>query len=303
MLTAFGWGTADFIARFTGRDLGPRMALFGMLLTSGAVLTGVVLLSGAPSIPGAEGRAAAGDPDGGLGGVLAGAGAAGWATVAAMGLGITVGTLLLYWALARGPVTVVAPIVASYPAFNLLIAVATGTRPPAGQWAAMAAVMAGVVIVATLAAPDESGAGPHPRAHVQASAGIAISASLVFALTLEASQAALLSFGEIHTVWLSRLVGVAVMAAVLLTRRERTGVPLRAWPLLAAQGVLDGGAYLALLAGSRGPGADITIVVGSTFAAVTVGLARVVLKEPMTRAQWVGIALVIGGVAALSGMS
>lgn len=292
MLTALGWGTADFIARFTGRALGPRKALFGMLLTSGVVFSLVLAVSGPPWFSGA----------GAAGATTTGPGLAGWLYVLAMGIAITLGTLLLYWGLARGPVTVVAPIVASYPAFNLLIAVATGARPSAGQWAAMATVMTGVALVAMLAAPDEEATQRHPKAHVRASAGIALLASLVFALNLEASQEALLAFGELPTVWLSRLIGVVIMACFLLAGRERPSLPLRTWPLLTVQGVLDGGAYVALLAGSRGAGAEITIIVSSTFAAVTVGLARLVLKERMTRGQWAGIAFIVGGVAVLSGM-
>ncbi|MHB1343334.1 MAG: DMT family transporter [Thermoleophilia bacterium] len=296
LITALGWGTADFIARFTGRSLGPRKALFGMFLASGAVFTGVVVLTGDPWFSRA-------------GGGTAGSGAAGWFYVIAMGAGMTLGTLLLYWGLTRGPVTVVAPIVASYPAFNLLLAVAAGTRPSLAQWAATAAVMAGVLLVATLAAPDEAATEEHPKnrarasaTHVRRSAGIALLASLIFALVLEASQEAQLAFGDIPTVWLARLVGVAIMAVILLLGRQKPSVPLRAWPLLTVQGLLDGGAYLTVLAGSRGEGAEITIVVSSTFAAVTVALARLVLREPIARGQWAGIALIMGGVAVLSGL-
>ncbi|MHB9116641.1 MAG: DMT family transporter [Thermoleophilia bacterium] len=304
IITALGWGTADFIARFTGRSLGPRKALFGMFLSGAVVLTGVVALSGDLRIAGMGGGGSAAAAGG-----AAGSGVAGWFYVIAMGTGMTLGTLLLYWGLTRGPVTVVAPIVASYPAFNLLLAVAVGTRPSLAQWAATAAVMAGVVLVATSAAPDEAATEEHPGAHmraskthVRASAGIALLASLIFALVLEASQEAQLVFGDLPTVWLARLVGVAIMAVVLLLGRQKPSVPLRAWPLLTAQGLLDGGAYLTVLAGSKGEGAEITIVVSSTFAAVTVALARVVLREPIARGQWAGIALIMGGVAVLSGL-
>ena len=50
-----------------------------------------------------------------------------------------------------------------------------------------------------------------------------------------------------------------------------------------------------------GPGAEIAVVVSSGFGAVTVLLARVVLREAMTWAQWAGIVAIVGGVAVLSG--
>jgi drug/metabolite transporter (DMT)-like permease len=43
-------------------------------------------------------------------------------------------------------------------------------------------------------------------------------------------------------------------------------------------------------------------VVASSFAAVTVLLARFVLKEPMSLAQWAGIAIIVVGVGALSAL-
>ena len=73
------------------------------------------------------------------------------------------------------------------------------------------------------------------------------------------------------------------------------------WPV-AAQGMLDGGGYLALFAAAHGPGSVIAAVVASSFAALTVVLARVLLKEPMTVAQWVGIILIVAGVGVLSAL-
>lgn len=43
MLTALGWGGADFIARFTGRAAGYQVALLGMLGVSAALLARLVL--------------------------------------------------------------------------------------------------------------------------------------------------------------------------------------------------------------------------------------------------------------------
>ena len=79
---------------------------------------------------------------------------------------------------------------------------------------------------------------------------------------------------------------------------------LFAWrwlPLLTAQGLLDGGAYLAIFAGSAADGAAIVAVVSSAFGVVTTVLGRIFLEERITPVQWLGIALVFGGVAVLSG--
>jgi hypothetical protein len=46
VLSALGWGSADFIARFTGRKLGITVALFGMIAVGAVALTVAVLAVG-----------------------------------------------------------------------------------------------------------------------------------------------------------------------------------------------------------------------------------------------------------------
>ena len=122
-------------------------------------------------------------------------------------------------------------------------------------------------------------------------------AALTFSVTIAVAQQASHLYGELQTVALSRWVSLLACVALFLVRRQAPRVPLRWWPWIGLQGLLDGGAYVALLAGSQGPGAEIAVVVGSGFGAVTVLLARVVLREAMTWAQWAGIAAIVAGVA------
>ena len=66
--------------------------------------------------------------------------------------------------------------------------------------------------------------------------------------------------------------------------------------------MLDGGALVALMAGSQGAGSAVTAVLASTFSVVTVVLARIFIREAMSWGQWLGIAMVVVGVASLSGI-
>jgi drug/metabolite transporter (DMT)-like permease len=295
VLTALGWGTADFIARFSGRALGHGVALAGMLAASALMLTGIAL-----DLPWRWDRDA-------------------WWLVGLSGLGIAGATLLLYWGLARGPVTVVSPIVGAYPAFNLLLAVALGARPPALAWAAMAVVMIGVAVVAAASGalpgggrrrlrltalvalsldPDAATAGTRA---LRVTIGIALASSLAFAFAIAALGEAAVRYGELQAVFAGRWVSLAAMVLyIALTRRGPPRISGRWWPILALQGVLDGGAYVALALGAQGPEAVAAVVVASAFAAVTVVLARAVLKEPMTVPQWGGVVLIVAGVAVLS---
>jgi drug/metabolite transporter (DMT)-like permease len=277
LTTALCWGSADFIARFTGRALGYQVALFGMLSVGALIMTAIVWLADLPLVWTSRG----------------------WWLIVLTGLGVMVATLLLYWGLVRGPVTVVAPIVGSYPAFNIALALLLGTRPSLVQWLAIIAVMTGVIVVAASAGGSEKRqeyAGDQLRRTIV----IALSASFGFALTVAAAQYAKPIYGELQTIWMARWVSLLLAVIVLAWRRTIPYLPMRWWPLLLAQGLLDAGASLALLAGSHGENNEITAVIASTFSAVTVLLAWLILRENMTWRRWSGIAMIISGVAVLS---
>ncbi len=280
VVTAVSWGGGDFIARFTGRAMGVSAALFGMLLVSAVALTLLVWRDIGDIVW---------DPTGGP-------------LVLITGVGITSATLLMYWGLARGPVTVVAPITGSYPAFALVLAFVLGARPSLLQWLAMAVVMAGVVIVARISGDPEDGGttAEYSPAHIRRSAGLALGAALIFAFTVIAAQNAARIYGQLPTLWMARWIGLACMLVLFVAIRAKPAVPVRWWPALALQGLLDSGAYVAMLLPAGRPGAEIAVVVASGFCAVTVLLARIFLKERMTWPQWAGIFLIVGGVAALS---
>ena len=279
VLAALAWGSADFIARFTGAGVGHVNALFGMLAASAVVLTGVVFFMGLP-----------------IGDLRAG-----WWLLLLTGAGLMLATLLLYQSLVRGPVTVAAPIAGTFPAFNILLALLLGVRPTPVEWAAMAAVMVGVLIVARAARHYEV-RGDYTRAQLRSTVTISLAASFMFAVTVAAGQEAGAVYGDVQAVFLGRWISLACCALLLALRREVPRIPLRWWPALGAQGVLDGSALVAILAGSQGAGSAVTAVLASTFSVVTVVLARIFIREAMSWGQWLGIAIILLGIATLSGL-
>ena len=264
------------MARFTGRAVGPDVALSGMLVASALLLTVLALATSAPLLESF----------------------AGWDLIVATGIGVMAATLLLYAGLARGPIGMVAPIVGAYPAFNILIGLVAGIVPNGLQWIAILTVMAGVAVVARFA-PEP---GEDVKGDVRVTLVIALLSALAFALAISAGQAAARVHGEIAVTAAARWVSVVAAFGYLLIRGRPVVVPAGwRWPVVA-QGTLDGLAYLALFAAAHGPGSVIAAVVASSFAAVTVVLARFVLKEPMSLAQWAGIAMIVIGVGALSAL-
>ena len=279
VVAALAWGSADFVARFTGGAVGHVRALFGMLTASAVVLSGVVYVMDLPIADTSRG----------------------WWLVLLTGVGLTVATLLLYQGLVRGPVSIVAPIAGTFPAFNILLALILGIRPGGLEWLAMATVIAGVVIVARSAGHFEA-RGVHSRSELRRTVFIAIAASFGFAVTVAAGQEA----GEVYGDVQARVPGALGQPCLLCPAAGRAprdaADPPRWWPALAAQGVLDGAALVAVVAGSQGAASAVTAVLASTFSAVTVVLARLFMREVMSRGQWLGIGLIIAGVMTLSGL-
>ncbi len=281
LLTATAWGTADFIAHYTGRALTTVVALFGMTLVSGLAFVALVAFEGTALVWSWEGL---------------------WALLLAA-VGILLGTLFLYWGLARGPVAVAGPIVGAYPAINLALAVVQGKVPELIEWLAMLAVMGGVALVAWAAGrPKESQAeARYSRAHIRTTVLISLVGTFGFAFGIAGAQEAAKSYGELQTVMAMRLIGILLLGGYfLLYTRRMPRIPMRWWPVLTLQGLLDGAAYVTLLLGSQGEDGVIAVVIASAFSAVTSVLARVILKEPMNWLQWGGIGGIVCGVATLS---
>ena len=278
-LSALCLGSADFMSRFGTRALGARSVYLFVLAIGGSALTLAVLASAAPLVWSPLG----------------------FALAALHGVSVVVMSVLLYTALARGPMSMVAPIVAAHPVLVLAFAWATGARPELEQWLAMAAIVAGVVWVARHARPEGAKAdGDQDRAVQRRTIVLAAGASVAYALIIISGQAAVPYLGELQTTWIGRLVGLAALLGLFAVRRERPRCTVRWLPFLFLLGLLDTSGYLALFAGSTGAHPEATAVAASTFGVVTVVLARLVLREPVAGRQWAAIALVFGGVAALA---
>ena len=278
LAAALSWGTADFIARFTSHALGAASALLGMLVVGSLVAVAVLYgfdLSIALDWPHA------------------------WLLLVT-GIGIMLGSLFLYWGLARGPVTVVAPIFGAYPAINIVITLFWGLRPSLVQWVAFAVVLIGVAIVARAARSFDDGATYTPK-QLNHTILISLAAAVAMAFGLAGAQAAIPYYGEFQTVAAARWISLAACVLFFVVRQRGMPIlPFKWWPLIILQGLLDGGAYLFLLLGSEEAGAAMAIVISACFSSVTVILARVFLREAMTWGQWIGIAAVVTGIAVLS---
>lgn len=274
---ALSWGTADFIARFTSRDIGPSRSLFGAMLIGAMALTLGLPFSGEALTP----------------------------TPMALALSLAGGTLnmcgllMLYAALARGPVTVVAPVIASHPALAVGLLVFLGVMPGPLQWLGMGITLGGLVLL-TLAIAGEGSFPDLDRDYVRHTVRLSVIASLIFGVQIVVMQEARLVYGPYATTWLTRLVSVAAILIWASFRRQRLLFPWRAAPRVGFQGILDASGVLLMLAGSLGTDRAVVAVIASSFSAVTVLLARFFLRESMHALQWGAIGIILAGVAVLA---
>lgn len=278
LVAALCWGTGDFAARYMTRALGPAQTLLfisgvSMLALSPMALNGDVHRLWEPSALGL--------------------------TIIA-GLSTTITGLLLYKALAQGPLGVVVPITSSYPLPFVAVVMAMGGLTlslPLGL--AMAAVIGGVWVVARAGnhgTYDEE----HARGSLMRSMALAGSAAGMFALTILITEAAVSRAGEVEVIWLSRIVEFVILALFLISRRQFTSVSKRMLGLLITMGLVDTVGFVALFTAQGMGDTAIASVASASYGLVTVGLGRMVLKEPVRPVQWLGFAIVIIGAATLT---
>lgn len=278
-LAALCFGGSDFLARFSSIRAGAANALLGTLCVSALLLSGAVATSGEVPVP--EGSVA----------VL----------LVLAGISSAVGLLCLYSALARGPISVAAPVVSAYPALVVLFSLPLGIVPVPPQWLGMALTLLGVVWLARQTGAREARiVGPAAGDRVAGTLALAGAASVLSAAQILLGQEARQAAGALATTWAMRVIGVLTLLMLAALRRKRPCLPRAAWPFVLAQGALETIGLLALLHGSLGPARPIAAVASSGFAVVTVLLARLVLREPVGPGQWTAIAVVLAGIGLLS---
>lgn len=279
-VAALAWGVSDFIARFTGRSLGPPRAMLG-LMGVGLVILGIWLIAHDLTIP--------------------------WhrldlLPLVVASLAALIAPLMLYYSLTFGPMSLAAPIAAAYPALVVPVSLLMGARPEPLEWLAMIVTVIGVVIVAHNADDDPDEAIASDAKNRRRAIITAVAAGCFFAVALLVGKGVADTLGNVQMLWLGRLIGFTTIMAVLLARRGRGSlvIPLATWPLILVQGVAEALAYMLFFMANHGEGAAIASVTASGFMVVAVLLGWIVLRERISLLCASGIAMVFFGIAALA---
>jgi drug/metabolite transporter (DMT)-like permease len=195
--------------------------------------------------------------------------------------------VVFYLALSYGPVSIVAPVLASSASIPGVYGLITGERPSALQLAGLVATLAGVILVSWSDSSE----------HARGRRGIAFA---VLAAVLLGVLLVIFSHASAHDAYWAPLVlracSMTTIAIVVAVRRVSLRVERRALGVIAGIGALDVLANLAYSVSTTLQLLAITAVLSSLFPVVTVALAHLHLGERVTRVQRGGSVLTMLGV-------
>ncbi len=271
LASAFSWGAADFTGGLVSRKTGAfRAVLLGE--TVGLLLLVPATLAVGERMPGLGSMAQA---------ALAGA------------LG-TLGLVLLYHAMATGTMSIAAPVSALMTAI-LPVVVGSFSEgfPGPLTFVGFAFALAAVWLV------SQSKDGVKDILSHISSLRLPLLAGVGFGCYFVLIHSA----ARDSTWWpmvASRAAGWLVIGLFMLSRGEGLEAPRGIWPIIIMNGILDvGGNAFYILAGHVGR-LDVSAVVSSLYPGATVLLAWIVLKERLSRTQWLGIGAALIGIVLLA---
>ena len=273
LIAALCWGFHDICVRFLSQKTPISACIFIVLLTGLIFHTAFTAVSG--EIHTLPMRAI-------------------WPSLGA-GVFFVIATYGLYYAFKRGPVRLVAPVIAGYPILSVGLAALLGAPTSTTQWGAVVAIVVGVAVVAAM---SDSSSDDNPP--IGLTILFAAIAAFGFAGTFALGQYAADISHEMPTTLVTRVLTVGLIVLILLIFKQPFWPGKRALPLLIAMGVADGIALYCVLSAGTLPDPQYAAVTASMFGLLTIILAWLFLKERMTLLQWIGCIVAFCGVGVLA---
>jgi drug/metabolite transporter (DMT)-like permease len=274
LLTALFWGGADFLIKLLGDRMSLRDSLVWTQGTAALIVVGAILLE--RRVPFAT-----------LDMHVVPMFAAG-AVSSAIALG------LLFIAFQNGRVAVVAPLVGSYAIVATLLGLATGTEPGSLP---LLLTLGFISLGALLVMLEKGEGGLKPGAGAAAAIGSALGSGFSIWImatyvlpTVPVSDALLVNFG------------FPCLAALLWPARRRLASPQgrTGWSIVLGIGIVSAAGYGCYNNGLLDGGIAIVSVLATLSSAVTILLARLLIKERVRGVQRVGLAIVLLGLPVLA---
>jgi len=280
LLAAIGWGTTDFLAAVSGRRLGSLPALAVSQLVGIVLATALFLVNG-------NGVAS-------LHGLV-------WFLIA-NGLIAMVAYSLHYRALELGPVAVVSPVGAGYAVVGFALAVLLLPNETPGAVAILGGIVTicGVFLVSANLPALRAGLHERPPGlwwAVGSAVGFGVAGFILGVIAKDSND-------WIATLFTTRVVLVLAYIPLLVARRRTfhkvAGATAIAYVAAAAAGAFDLMGVASYSAGATRGFLSVVLAASAVFPAIAVALSVVFLKERLVVNQYVGIAVVIGGLLLLA---
>jgi drug/metabolite transporter (DMT)-like permease len=207
-----------------------------------------------------------------------------------------VGLLILYYSLARGQMSIAAPISALFAALlPVLVSALTQGLPTLLQFTGFGLALSAVWLISQGDAAHRFHLDRLSDLRLPLLAGLGFGS--YFILMDYATE------GVSSTLWpmiASRIAGTLMLLVFVLAQRQGFGVPRAAWGVVIVNGLLDVGGNFFYILALRAGRLDISAVLSSLYPGATVILAWVFLKERISRPQWVGIFIALVAIALFS---
>lgn len=280
LISALCYGTSDFIGGVLSSRIRPWTAAFTGQAAGGLLLVAICCIDGTaltwPTV--------------------------GWGAVAGVGGGV--GLICLYRGLATGRMGVVAPLSGVLAALvPAAVGVVSGDRPSPTSWVGIAAALPATWLVAS-GAENAAEGGPTTGGAAAGGARSAVLDGLLAGVGFGVSFAAVAQAPADAGQWpvAVELLVAALVAVIGASLAREAWLPRSRTAVLAVStGVLAAAALTSFLAATHHGMLAVTGIIASLYPAATVVLAIVVLREPVHRAQAIGLGLCAVAVALVAG--
>jgi drug/metabolite transporter (DMT)-like permease len=260
--SALSWGAGDFAGGLDSRKMGAYRAVFWGDLLGLIILVPVMLIVREPLPTASVVWNAA------IGGMLG-----------------SVGLLILYYSLSIGKMSIAAPVSALFAAV-LLVVVGLFTQglPTLNQFIGFGFALTAVWLISQGNMTEKFQLKHLSDLRLPILAGIGFGCYFIFIHYASAD-----SVSVVWTMVASRAAGTLMLLFVVLIRRDPFTVVRNAWLTVFLNATLDmGGNFFYILASQVGR-LDVSAVLSSLFPGSTVLLASIILKEHISKKQWLGI--------------
>lgn len=208
----------------------------------------------------------------------------------------SMGLLVLYYSMIKGQMSIAAPVSALLAAtLPVIVGGMLDGLPKPLQFLGFGFALAAVWMISQGDSTEKFHIGRLADLRLPLLAGLGFGS--YFVLMGAATRATTSTFWPMIA---SRTAGTLLLLVFVLIRREALGVPRNAWKVVLANAILDVSGNLFYVLALKTGRLDVSAVLSSLYPGATVMLAWLILKEHISRRQWLGILAALIAIALMT---